>query len=189
MTTANKLTILRVLMIPIMIIFLYIKPLDELIGFLGLTINQFVFALLFVLASLTDLLDGYVARKYNQITTFGKFLDPIADKVLVLVALLYLMILSPSRVPIWAVMIVIMREFMVTGIRLLAVDKGSVIAASPYGKFKTASTMIALVIMLFNDFGLTPWIGNVIFYIAILFTLISGIDYLIKNKKVVFESI
>src|SRR5690554_1550969 len=110
MTTANKLTILRVLMIPIMIIFLYIKPLDELIGFLGLTINQFVFALLFVLASLTDLLDGYVARKYNQITTFGKFLDPIADKVLVLVALLYLMILNPSRVPIWAVMIVIDRK-------------------------------------------------------------------------------
>ena len=110
MTTANKLTILRVLMIPIMIIFLYIKPLDELIGFLGLTINQFIFALLFV-TSLTDLLDGYVARKYNQITTFGKFLDPIADKVLVLVALLYLMILDPSRVPIWAVMIVIMRVY------------------------------------------------------------------------------
>ena len=189
MTTANKLTILRVLMIPVMIIFIYMKPLDEAIGIFGLTINQFIFAILFVLASFTDLLDGYVARKYNQITTFGKFLDPIADKVLVLVALLYLMVLDPSRVPIWAVMIVIMREFMVTGIRLLAVDKGEVIAASPYGKFKTASTMIALVLMLFNDFGLTPWIANVIFWIAILFTLISGIDYLIKNRKVVFESI
>jgi CDP-diacylglycerol--glycerol-3-phosphate 3-phosphatidyltransferase len=82
-----------------------------------------------------------------------------------------------------------MREFMVTGIRLLAVDKGSVIAASPYGKFKTASTMVALVLMLFNDFGFTPWIANIIFYIAILFTVISGVDYLLKNKKVVFESI
>ncbi len=189
MTTANKLTILRVLMIPMMIIFLYIKPLDKSIGFLSLSINQFIFAILFILAALTDMLDGYVARKYNQITTFGKFLDPIADKVLVLAAMLYLMILDPSRVPIWAVMIVIMREFMVTGIRLLAVDKGSVIAASPYGKFKTASTMVALVILLFNDFGLTPWIGNVVFYIAILFTIISGIDYLLKNKHIVFESI
>lgn len=189
MTTANKLTILRVIMIPLMIVFLYIKPLDKSIGILELSINQFIFAVLFVIASLTDLLDGYIARKYNQITTFGKFLDPIADKVLVLVALLYLMILDPIRVPIWAVMIVIMREFMVTGIRLLAVDKGEVIAASPYGKFKTATTMIALVLMLFNDFGITPWIANVIFWIAILFTLISGIDYLLKNKKVVFESI
>lgn len=189
MTTANKLTILRVLMIPIMIIFLYIKPLDESIGFLGLSVNQFIFAVLFVIAALTDFLDGYIARKHNQITTFGKFLDPIADKVLVLVALLYLMVLDPSRVPIWAVMVVIMREFLVTGIRLLAVDKGEVIAASPYGKIKTASTMIALVLMLFNDFGLTPWIGDVIFWIAILFTLISGLDYLFKNKKIVFENI
>ncbi|MCD4826435.1 MAG: CDP-diacylglycerol--glycerol-3-phosphate 3-phosphatidyltransferase [Acholeplasmataceae bacterium] len=189
MTTANKLTILRVIMIPLMIVFLYIKPLDEMIGFLGLSINQFIFAVLFVIASLTDLLDGYIARKYNQITTFGKFLDPIADKVLVLVALLFLMVIDPSRVPIWAVMIVIMREFLVTGIRLLAVDKGEVIAASPYGKVKTATTMIALVLMLFNDFGITHWIADIIFWIAILFTLISGIDYLVKNKKVVFESI
>ncbi len=189
MTTANKLTILRVIMIPVMIIFLYIKPLDEMIGFLGLQINQFIFAGLFVIASITDLLDGYIARKFNQITTFGKFLDPIADKVLVLVALLYLLVLDPVRVPIWAVMIVIMREFLVTGIRLLAVDKGVVIAASPYGKFKTATTMIALVLMLFNDFGITPIVANVIFWIAILFTLISGIDYLLKNKTVVFESI
>ncbi|AUD64907.1 CDP-diacylglycerol--glycerol-3-phosphate 3-phosphatidyltransferase [Tenericutes bacterium MZ-XQ] len=189
MTTANKLTILRVIMIPVMIAFLYIEALEKEIGFLNLSIAQFIFAVLFVIASLTDLLDGYIARKFNQITTFGKFLDPIADKVLVLVALLYLMVLDPVRVPIWAVMIIIMREFMVTGIRLLAVDKGSVIAASPYGKFKTASTMVALVLMLFNDFGLTPWIGNIIFYIAILFTVISGVDYLLKNKKVVFESI
>lgn len=189
MTTANKLTILRVIMIPVMIIFLYLKPLDKAIGFFGLSVNQFIFAVLFVLAAFTDLLDGYVARKYNQITTFGKFLDPIADKVLVLAALLFLMVLDPSRVPIWAVMIVVMREFLVTGIRLLAVDKGEVIAASPYGKVKTAATMVALVLMLFNDFGFTPWIADIIFWIAILFTLISGIDYLLKNKKIVFESV
>lgn len=108
MTTANKLTILRVIMIPVMIAFLYIEALEKGIGFLNLSIAQFIFAVLFVIASLTDLLDGYIARKFNQITTFGKFLDPIADKVLVLVALLYLLVLDPARVPIWAVMIIIM---------------------------------------------------------------------------------
>jgi CDP-diacylglycerol--glycerol-3-phosphate 3-phosphatidyltransferase len=188
MTTANKLTILRVLMIPVMIIFLYIEPLKKDIGFLDMQIHTFVFAVLFILASLTDLLDGYVARKYNQITTFGKFLDPIADKVLVMVAFLYLMISMPDRVPLWAVMIVIIREFMVTGIRLLAVEHGLVIAASPYGKIKTATTMVALVVLLFNDFMLPSIIGDILFYLAIFFTAFSGIDYLLKNKKIVFES-
>jgi len=189
MTTANKLTITRVFMIPIMIVFIYIKPLQSPIGFFGMDINRFIFSILFIIASLTDLLDGYIARKYHQITTFGKFLDPIADKVLVMVAFLYLMMLMPDRVPLYAVMIVIIREFTVTGIRLLAVEKGKVIAASPYGKFKTASTMVALIIMLFNDFGMPEWIGNVIFWIAILFTVISGLDYFFKNKKIVLESI
>ena len=189
MTTANKLTILRVLMIPVMIVFIYIEPLKVPIGFLSLNINQFIFAVLFILASFTDFLDGYIARKYNQITTFGKFLDPIADKVLVMVAFLFLMLISPLRVPLWAVMIVIIREFAVTGIRLIAVEHGNVIAASPYGKIKTASTMVALILMLFNDFGLPMIIGDVIFWIAIIFTLISGIDYLLKNKKIILESI
>jgi CDP-diacylglycerol---glycerol-3-phosphate 3-phosphatidyltransferase len=106
-----------------------------------------------------------------------------------MVAFLYLMMLMPDRVPLWAVMIVIIREFTVTGIRLLAVEKGKVIAASPYGKFKTASTMVALIIMLFNDFGLPELIGNIIFWIAILFTVISGLDYFFKNKQIVLESI
>jgi CDP-diacylglycerol---glycerol-3-phosphate 3-phosphatidyltransferase len=189
MTTANKLTILRVLMIPIMIVFIYLKPLQIPIGFFAMDINQFVFAILFVLAAFTDFLDGYIARKYNQITTFGKFLDPIADKILVLAAFLYLMVLDPSRVPLWAVMIVIVREFAVTGIRLLAIERGNVIAASPYGKFKTASTMVALIILLFNDFGFHPMIGNIIFWVAIFFTVISGLDYLIKNRNTIFESI
>jgi len=189
MTTANKITIIRFLMIPIMLVVLYINPLEADIGFLGLSIGSFIFAVLFVLASLTDFLDGYVARKYNQITTFGKFLDPVADKVLVLVAMLYLMNLYPERVPLWAVMIVIVREFIVTSIRLLAVDQGKVIAASPFGKIKTASTMLALIILLFNDFGITPWVGTVLFWFAILMTLVSGIDYLLKNKEIVFSSI
>jgi CDP-diacylglycerol--glycerol-3-phosphate 3-phosphatidyltransferase len=190
MTTANKLTLLRVVMIPIMIVFIYMKSMESPLGFFNdILLNQLIFAILFVLASFTDLLDGYVARKYNQITTFGKFLDPIADKVLVMVAFLFLMVVTPDRVPLWAVMIVIVREFAVTGVRLLAVEKGKVIAASPYGKIKTASTMVALIIMLFNDFGLPALIGDIIFWIAILFTLISGFDYLIKNKEVILESI
>ncbi|MDD4194596.1 MAG: CDP-diacylglycerol--glycerol-3-phosphate 3-phosphatidyltransferase [Acholeplasmataceae bacterium] len=189
MTTANKLTILRVLMIPVMIVLMYINSLQKPIGFFNMSTAQFIIALLFIIASLTDFLDGYIARKYHQITTFGKFLDPIADKVLVMVALLYLMMIMPSRVPLWAVMIVIIREFMVTGVRLLAIEKGQVIAASIYGKIKTATTMVALIILLFNDFGLTVWIGNVLFYIAIFFTLMSGIDYLYKNRKVILESV
>jgi len=190
MTLANKLTLSRVVMIPVMIVFIYMKSMESPLGFFNdILLNQLIFAILFVLASLTDLLDGYVARKYNQITTFGKFLDPIADKVLVMVAFLFLMVVTPDRVPLWAVMIVIVREFAVTGVRLLAVEKGKVIAASPYGKIKTASTMVALIIMLFNDFGLPTLIGDIIFWIAILFTLISGFDYLIKNKEVILESI
>ena len=189
MTTANKITLIRFIMIPIMVLIIYINPLKTDIGFLNLSIGSFIFAIMFVIASFTDFLDGYIARKYNQITTFGKFLDPIADKVLVLVAMLYLMILDPSRVPLWAVMIVIIREFVVTSIRLIAVSEGKVIAASPYGKLKTASTMFALVILLFNDFGLTPWIGNIIFWFAILMTLISGIDYFWKNRKIILASI
>ena len=187
MTTANKLTILRVLMIPVMILFVYIEGLKKDIGFLGLSYGQFLFAIFFVIASLTDMLDGYVARKYNQITTFGKFLDPIADKVLVVTAFLYLMLISPDRVPMWAVMIVIIREFMVTGIRLLAVEKGKVIAASPYGKIKTATTMVALIILLFNDFALPEIIGDVLFYLEIFFTAFSGMDYLLKNYNIHLE--
>lgn len=189
MTTANKLTLLRVAMIPVMIIVLYIDGLKEPMGFLGLSLDQFIFALLFVLASFTDFLDGYIARKYHQITTFGKFLDPIADKVLVMVAFLYLMMLTPDRVPLWAVMIVIIREFAITGVRLLAIEKGKVIAASPFGKAKTASTMLALTLMLFNDFLLPTLIADIIFWIAIAFTLISGLDYLFKNRAVILESI
>ncbi|MCK9235209.1 MAG: CDP-diacylglycerol--glycerol-3-phosphate 3-phosphatidyltransferase [Acholeplasmataceae bacterium] len=188
MTTANKLTVSRLLIIPVMLIVIYLDALKQTTSLFGLTVGQLLFAFLFVLASLTDLLDGYIARKYNQITTFGKFLDPIADKVLVFIALLHLMVLAPERVPLWAVMVVIIREFVVTGVRLIAVDQGAVIAASSLGKIKTATTMLALILMLFNDFGLKPWIANVIFYIAAFFTLLSGLDYVLKNKKIIFEN-
>ncbi len=188
MTTANKITITRFLIIPIMLAIIYIEPLHADIGFFNLTIGGFIFAVLFVVGTMTDFLDGQIARKYNQITTFGKFLDPIADKVLVLTAMLYIMVTATSRVPIWAVAIVITREFIVTTIRLMAIEKGDVIAASIYGKIKTAITMVALVILLFNDFGFTHWIGDIAFYLAIVMTIISGVDYFMKNRKIIFES-
>ena len=184
MTTANKLTILRIMIIPIMIIVLYIDALKVNTSFLNMDLQQIIFASLFIFASLTDFLDGYIARKYNQITTFGKFLDPIADKVLVFTALLYLMIQMPNRVGIWGVMIIILREFLVTGVRLIAVEHKKVIAASSLGKYKTLTTMLAIIMFLFNDFGLTQinpnlaWVTNIVYYLAIIFTVWSGFDYI-----------
>ena len=105
------------------------------------------------------------------------------------------MLVMPDRVPLWSVMIIIVREFLVTGVRLLAVEKGTVIAASKWGKYKTSSTMVAIIILLFNDFGLTNinsnfvWLGNVIYYIAVFFTIYSGWDYLYKNRQVILESV
>jgi len=195
MTTANKLTILRILLIPVMIIILYIDALKINTPFLNMNVQQIIFAGLFLVASLTDFLDGYIARKYNQITTFGKFLDPIADKVLVFAALLYLMVQMPERVAIWGVMVIIVREFLVTGVRLIAVEHNHVIAASNLGKYKTSTTMIAIIMFLFNDFGLTmihpqlAWITNIIYYLAIFFTVWSGFDYLYKNRKIILESV
>lgn len=195
MTTANKLTILRILLIPVMIIVLYIDALVIDTAFLNMTVQQIIFAGLFILASLTDFLDGYIARKYNQITTFGKFLDPIADKVLVFTALLYLMVQMPDRVAIWGVMVIIVREFLVTGVRLIAVEHGKVIAASHLGKYKTLTTMLAIIMFLFNDLGLTlihpnlVWVTNIVYYIAIFFTVWSGIDYLYKNREIILESV
>ena len=186
MTSANKVTLIRMALIPFMILFMSIN-LKELNWINNTTINlgQLIAAIIFVVAAFTDFLDGYLARKNNEITTFGKFLDPIADKVLVIAAMLFLI----TRVHMWAVMIVIFREFAVTGLRLLAVDKGNVIAASPYGKVKTALTMVALIIMLFNNFGLPVLIANIIWYLAVFFTALSGIDYIYKNREIVLESI
>lgn len=188
MTTANKLTLGRLIIIPIMVFIVSIESLQGRTYALGMHLGQWIFAGLFVVATLTDFLDGYVARRFNQVTTFGKFLDPLADKVLVIVALLYLMTTMPDRVPLWALTIVIFREFMVTGIRLLAVEKRVVIAASPYGKAKTAVTMIALILLLFNDFSMPEMIADVLFWAAIVLTTLSGIDYAMKNRSIIFET-
>lgn len=180
MTTANKITIIRILIIPVMIIITYINYFSKPINLFNMTLEQLIFVILFMVASFTDFLDGYIARKYDQITTFGKFLDPIADKLLVLVAMLYLM----PRVPLWGVMVVLIREFIVTGIRLVAVENNHVIAASIYGKIKTFVTIIALIVLLFNDFGI-KLLGDILLYLAIFTTLLSGVDYVYKNRDLI----
>ena len=208
MTIANKITIGRILMIPLMIIFVLIpslnKPEDTII--FGMTIGQLIFTILFILASLTDFLDGYLARSRDEITTFGKFLDPIADKILVLTALIFM-----TKFPYWidgnqdrysiyiliGILVIIIREFVITGIRLVAADKGKVIAASSLGKAKTFATMIAIIVMLFNGFGLMnlikeglfDYISMGIFWVAIILTLLSGVDYIIRNRAIILESV
>ncbi len=188
MTLANRITLLRMLAIPVMVIVMVLPSLAESSGIFTLSIGEFVFALLFVGASATDFLDGYIARKRQQITTFGKFLDPLADKILVVTALLFLMTANPTRVHIVAVLLIIIREFVVTGIRLVAVGEGEVIAASKLGKAKTALTMLALTIMLFDDFGMPELIGTILFWAAVGLTVWSGVEYFLKNKALILKS-
>ena len=163
MTTATKITLARVIMIPaFMALFL-----------LGL--NWWALAI-FILASLTDLVDGYVARKYHQTSDFGKFLDPLADKLLVFAAMLILVELQ--RFPAWAVMIVLTREFAVSGLRMTAASKGLVIAAGWSGKVKTFSTMVGLCILIvFSE----PWLDWAVLCVILVTTIWSGVEYFVKN--------
>lgn len=183
MNTPNKLTLLRIILVPFFIFFLLMTPIPG---------NHVIALVIFILASLTDLFDGKLARKYGLVTNFGKFLDPLADKVLVISALICFLDLG------WcgsvAVIIIIAREFLVTSLRLVAVDNGTVIAASKWGKLKTAFTMVALIAVMLlaslQDFGiLTQWdtalISNVLVWIATALTLFSGADYLWKNRSAV----
>ena len=160
MNTANKLTLFRVVLVPVFMVLLLIDNFACQMAALGV----------FVLASLTDMLDGQIARKRNQITTFGKFMDPLADKVLTTAA--FVIFLEKGIINSWALMLILAREFMVAGIRLCAVGEGKVIAASFWGKFKTVSQMAA-----------TRTISAVLVWISIIFTVISGIEYLTQNWK------
>lgn len=196
MNLANKLTIFRMILVPIMMV----MPLFNIQGeILGISITYIIVDVIFILASITDKLDGYIARSRNQITTFGKFLDPIADKILVIVAML--MLVANNKLPYWIPAIVIIREFAVSGYRLVAVQKdGNVIAASIWGKLKTVTQMvgIALAFLDKNAFGsfLTQnltgfdYILNIIVTITIsvsvIATVISGIDYL-KGSRELFK--
>ena len=169
-----------------MLIVLEIDGLNELNSFWSLSVSQFVFALLFLIASFTDFLDGYIARKTNTITTFGKFLDPIADKVLVLTVFSYLLFIQV--VPIWMMVVVIIREFSVSGLRLIAVEKDVVIAAIQSGKYKTAWTMMTLFFFLLEGYNWNELVASILLWITMVLTIISGLEYFYKFRSVVKEN-
>lgn len=166
MTTASKLTLLRVVMIPaFMAVFL--------LGY------NWVALAIFILASVTDFVDGYVARHYNQVSDFGKFLDPLADKLLVTSAML--IFVQWGRMPSWAVMLVLTREFAISGLRMVAASKGTVMAAAWSGKIKTTSTMVGLCLMMV--FMNNSLVDTVVTWVIVVTTLYSGIEYFVKNWK------
>ena len=190
MNLANKLTVIRMILVPIFLVFLV---------FDCISYGKLVAVVLFIIASITDKLDGYIARSRNQVTNFGKFMDPLADKLLVTAALISLVELR--FIPAWAVVVIIAREFAVSGLRTIAASDGTVIAASWWGKIKTVIQMIAIILLLLkvsigeytflSDFiggvKVLSWIFNSLsiymFYIAVIITIISGVDYFIKNKE------
>ncbi len=173
MNLPNKLTILRMIMIVPFVVFMLVP--------IGGAAGKWIALALFVIASLTDLLDGKIARKYNLVTTFGKFMDPLADKLLVCSALICLVELG--RIPAGIVIIIISREFIISGFRLVASDKGVVIAASWWGKFKTTFQMVMIVLMI-ADIAALSIVTQIVMWIALILTVVSLIDYLVKNKDV-----
>ena len=172
MTTASKITLIRVVLIPIFMIALLLSPRYAWLTWTALGI--------FIIASLTDYVDGNIARKYNQVSDFGKFLDPLADKLLVISAMC--IFCQWNLMPAWALMIVLTREFAVTGLRLIAVAKGRVIAAGWSGKVKTFATMVALCIwIVIWDLSLISWAKWIFIAVIVATTLYSGVEYFIKN--------
>lgn len=169
MNLPNKLTLLRIILIPIFMGVLYW-------GFSGAT---YVALAIFIIASLTDLLDGKIARKYNLVTTFGKFMDPLADKLLVCSALICLV--EMGKIPAWIVIIIVSREFIISGFRLVASDKGVVIAAGYWGKFKTTFQMVMIVLMI-ADIPVLSLVTTIVMWAALILTVVSLVDYLVKNK-------
>lgn len=173
MTTANKITIVRVILVPVLVLLMYLDFPGHMYWALGV----------FLVASLSDFADGYIARHYNQVSDFGKFMDPLADKVLVLAALS--MFVEWNVMPAWVLIIVLAREFAVSGLRLVAVDNGRVIAAAWSGKIKTASTMVGIMLMM--AFGIPmklEWLNIAVSIVIAVTTLYSGAEYFIKNKDV-----
>ncbi|MBK1810679.1 CDP-diacylglycerol--glycerol-3-phosphate 3-phosphatidyltransferase [Clostridium sp. YIM B02505] len=189
MNLANKLTLIRIFLVPFFLVF---------IAFRDLTYSTFIATFIFILASLTDKLDGYIARSRNQITRFGKLMDPLADKLLVTSALISLVELHV--IPSWAAVIIIAREFAVSGLRTIAASDGTVIAASWWGKIKTVIQIVAIILLLLKvNIGSSKYLTNLIYkhswmnnffdivptialYIAVIVTILSGVDYFVKNK-------
>ena len=169
-TTANKITMLRIVLIPVFLVLAYLD-------------HRIIATVVFIIASLSDLLDGYIARHYNQISNFGKFMDPLADKMLVLSAMCFLV--EKGQMPGWVVAIVLFREFAVSGLRLVAVERQRVIAAAWSGKIKTACTMIGLCFLLvLNQY---EWLNMAVSAVILITTVYSGVEYFVKNKDVFKE--
>ena len=174
MNLPNKLTLMRVVMIPLLVVFMLVP--------MGFAAQKWVALGIFILASLTDLADGKIARKYNLITNFGKFMDPLADKLLVCSALICLIELH--KIPAWIVLIIIAREFIVSGFRLVAADQGIVIAASMWGKVKTTVQMILICLMI-ADIPQLAVLTQIAMWSALTLTIISLVDYVVKNRAVI----
>lgn len=176
MNLPNKLTIFRVILIPFFVLFLLVDI---------TAYDKWIALAIFIVASVTDFLDGHIARKYHLVTNFGKFMDPLADKLLVCSALICLVELE--RIPSWIVIVIIAREFIISGFRLVASDNGVVIAASYWGKFKTTFQIIMICLMI-ADLAPLALVTQIVMWIALALTVISLVDYLIKNKSVMQDT-
>ena len=175
MNLPNKLTVLRVIMVPFFVFFMLTD--------VGGAANKWIALAIFVIASLTDMLDGKIARKYNLVTNFGKFMDPLADKLLVCSAMICL--IPSGKLPTAIVIVIIAREFIISGFRLVASDNGVVIAASYWGKFKTTFQMLMVIVLILDiQMPFFQILGTVLTYVALILTVVSLIDYIVKNKDV-----
>ena len=176
MNLPNKLTMFRVILIPVFVVFMLVDITSY---------DKWIALAIFIIASLTDLLDGKIARKYNLVTNFGKFMDPLADKLLVCSALICLVALN--KIPAWMVIVIIAREFIISGFRLIAADNGVVIAASYWGKFKTTFQMVMICLMI-ADIAAISVLTAVVMWVAVVLTVVSLVDYLVKNKDVMKDT-
>lgn len=174
MNLPNKLTVLRVIMVPFFVLFMLTD--------LGGGANKWIALAIFCVASLTDMLDGKIARARNLVTNFGKFMDPLADKLLVCSAMICL--IATGKLAAWIVIIIIAREFIISGFRLVASDSGIVIAASYWGKFKTVSQMAMVIVLIADLGGVFNMIGTVLIWVSLILTIVSLVDYVAKNVEV-----
>ena len=174
MNLPNKLTVLRVIMVPFFVFFMLTD--------VGGAANKWIALVLFIVASLTDMLDGKIARKYNLVTNFGKFMDPLADKLLVCSAMICL--IPSGKLPTAVVIVIIAREFIISGFRLVASDNGVVIAANYWGKFKTVSQMIMIILLILNFEGIFVVLEQIFIWLSLALTVISLITYIWQNKSV-----
>lgn len=183
MNLANKLTIFRIILVPIMVIFAYLPIGGDVYG---VTTSMIIMEAIFIVASITDKLDGYIARSRNQVTTFGKFLDPLADKILVLAAMVVLV--EKGLLPAWIPVIVLAREFIVSGFRLIAVEKGGkVIAASIWGKLKTVTQIIALIFAFVDTYGFFAFVNGGISGVALVINVITSVMMAISVVATIFS--